>query len=229
MIRQTRLVCLSRRVTTGGTITAIRLQAKDSTRVSVYLDDVYGFGLAKILAVSLRQGQLLSDEAIADLQRRDSEERAYQQACRWIARRPRSEAELARYFERKGVDPSAQAGVIQRLRQAGMVDDRAFAEAWVENRMAFRPRSAWALRVELKQKGVDSADIDAALSDFDEEEAALLAARKAARRWRQADQALFRKRVGGYLRRRGFHLPIIRAVVEQVWGEATEHESEVRE
>lgn len=218
-----------RRLSTGGKITAIRLQAKDSSRVNVHLDDSFAFGLAKILAVSLKRGQDLTDEAIAELQRRDEEERAYQQACRWIARRPRSEAELVKYFERKQVGSSAQAGAMHRLHQAGLVDDRAFAQAWVENRMAFRPRSAWALRVELKQKGVDSADIDAALSTFDERGAALLAARKAARRWQQADQPLFQKRVGEYLRRRGFHLPIIRAVVEQVWCEATEHESEVRE
>ncbi len=54
-------------------------------------------------------------------------------------------------------------GAIERLADLGMLDDEAFARAWVESRDRARPRGERALRGELAQRGVDRSVVDAAL------------------------------------------------------------------
>ncbi|MGA9534162.1 MAG: RecX family transcriptional regulator [Anaerolineales bacterium] len=210
-------------------MTRLVLQKKNKQRVNVHLDGEFAFGLAKVLAAQLHVGDHLDAETIVELRQKDSVEEARKRALRLIARRPRSEKELRRYFDRREIPPSVQDEALDRLRRAGLVDDRAFAETWVENRMAFRPRGALALRHELRQKGVNRGAIESALENFDEEHAALKAGRKAARRYQDLSWEAFRQRVGGYLGRRGFRYSMISSVVERVWGEITEDESEVSE
>ncbi len=210
-------------------MTAIRLQSKNKDRANVELDGEFAFGLAKILAVGLKVGQYLGPERVEELRAQDEVEQGYRRAAKLIARRPRSERELRHYMRRRDVSEAAQEGILDRLRQAGLADDQAFARAWVENRMAFRPRGAAALRAELRSKGIPGQAIENALSELDEDEAAFRAALKAARRYRSLDWELFHKRMRGYLARRGFHTHQIRTVIPRVWREVAGRESEDRE
>jgi regulatory protein len=207
-------------------ITALRRQKRREDRVNLYLDGEFAFGLPRSLAVSLEVGQELTPEEIQRLKVQEEEEQAYQRALRLISRRQRSEWELRRYFNRREVSDLAQDAVIERLKQRKLVDDYAFAEAWIENRNAFRPRGAFALRMELKKKGVPDAIIREALQGFDDQEAARSAARKGARKWKQSSEREFKRRLGGYLRRRGFQYAIISDVVAEAWQEVERRSKE---
>jgi regulatory protein len=193
------------------------------------VDGKFALGVDRALAAGLQVGQALSNEQIAELKLRDKEERACKRALRLLARRPRSELELRRYFEKRGVPLEAQTRAMKRLRDQGLVDDLAFAMAWVENRQLFRPRGVFALRVELRRKGIANEIIETALDGFDEEQAALKASRKPAGRWRQLSADEFRRRLGDYLARRGFAFELIPTVVDRCWREleAAKDESEV--
>ncbi len=81
-------------------ITALTLQKRNHQRVSVFLDDEYAFGLARIVAAWLEVGQELSDEKIAQLRAEDEREVAYQRALRLIQYRPRSESEIRQLLRR---------------------------------------------------------------------------------------------------------------------------------
>jgi len=212
---------LNKELEVTGVITALKLQSKNRNRLNVHLDGAYSFSLARVLADGLKVGQVLSDDHIVSLKHRDAEEAAYRRALRLISRRPRSEHELGIIFNRNRVPNAVQEAVFTRLREAHLVDDRAFAEAWVENRREFRPRSAKALQVELRKKGVPQEAIEAALEDYSDEDAAYKAAGKAARRWKNSDYKEFQQRVGAYLSRRGFNHTTISPVVERVWCETT--------
>ncbi len=207
------------------TITGLRLQSRAKNRVNVYLDGGFGFGLSKVLAAELKVGQQLDEDQIKKIQSRDAEEVAYQRALNLISRRPRSEQELRMCFRRKRISEEAQDGAIARLIECGLIDDYAFAETWIENRMSFRPRSAYALRYELRRKGIAIEVIEASLEGFSDEQAAYLAAIKAARRYRGLSEKQFRERLSGYLSRRGFVYSIISAVTDRIWGEVTASEN----
>ncbi|MBC7315870.1 MAG: RecX family transcriptional regulator, partial [Chloroflexi bacterium] len=79
----------------------------------------------------------------------------------------------------------------------------------------------WALSAELREKGVNQEVIEAALEplDLDEEESAQRAAEKALRRYASLDEETFRRRLSGYLQRRGFTAEVCRRIVERLWRE----------
>ncbi len=194
--------------------------------MNIFLEGEYVFSLPRILAAELSVGQSLTDEEVERLRERDAQEEAYQQGLRLLSRRPRSERELRDYYARRRTPETVQAAALSRLQQAGLMDDGGFARFWVENRQAFRPKSAVALRAELRRKGVAPETAQAALAGLDEPAAAEQAARQGARRLRGAQAEEFRRRLEGYLARRGFDYTIIRTVVERLWTEMSGPDAE---
>lgn len=209
----------ARGVQVAGIITALKRQIKNEHRVNVELDGAFAFALTDLQAASLRIGQYLGDEAIAALRRDDLAARVYDQALRFLTYRPRSIAEMTHHLQAKAVPEELIAATIQRLEQAGLLDDAAFARYWIENRENFRPRAARALRCELRRKGLAEDTIAAALAPLDEEDSAYRLAASQAQRLRHADAETFRRRLGSYLARRGYDYEIVRDTVERLWRE----------
>lgn len=201
-------------------ITALKAQKKNPNRVSVYLDDEYAFGLAKIVAAWLQVGQTLSDEKIAELKEQDNSEVALQKALRFLSYRPRSEAEIQKKLTDQGYTPAVIQEVLDKLRKNQLIGDSEFARTWIENRNTFRPRSHRLLTLELRQKGVAEDVIQETLADnVDEEELAYQAAIRYVRRLEGADWETFRRKLSGFLGRRGFSYGTIAPVVRRVWSE----------
>jgi regulatory protein len=201
-------------------ITAFKIQKKNKNRVSVYLDHEYAFGLSRIVAGWLEVGQQLSEEKINELKAKDNEEVALQKAMNYLSYRPRSEKEVRQNLKIKhGIEEGIIDLIIERLKRGGLVDDSNFADLWVENRSEFRPRGSRALSMELRQKGIDEKIIAQSLRNLDEDMLALKAARKQSRKYKQLDWKEFRKKLTGYLARRGFNYGIISEVTPKVWEE----------
>ncbi len=208
----------------AGSITALKQQARNKRRVSVYLDGAYAFSLAAIEAVRLRVGQSLSDADVARLKAADGVEVTHERALKFLAYRPRTEAEIRRYLQRRAADPAVIDEVLDRLRRSGLADDQAFGRYWVENRSAFRPKGQRALRAELRQKGLTVEQAEAALAeshDGDDEAAYRAAASRAPRLASLPREEFFRK-LSGFLGRRGFGYDTIETTVERVWRETIE-------
>jgi regulatory protein len=92
-----------------------------------------------------------------------------------------------------------------------MIDDAAFAKAWVESRDRARPRGERALRQELARKGIDRgvadetlADRDVERPDADEAAARRLLERHASALSRVPDPRARRQRAYALLARNGF-------------------------
>jgi regulatory protein len=200
-----------------GTITALTAQKRNNDRINVFLDGAFAFGLAAVVAAHLRVGQSLTPATITSLQEEDSVEKAKEKALNFITYRPRSVAEVERKLRDKGFDESVTTRVVERLQAVDLLDDMAFARYWVEQRETFKPRSRLALQQELREKGVARSVIEAVLSDVDETAAARRAAQKQLYRWSNLAEAEFRKKLGGFLQRRGFHYEIVREITEELW------------
>jgi regulatory protein len=117
-------------------------------------------------------------------------------------------------------DPAIDAA-LERLERAGFVDDEAFAEYWVRNREQFRPRGRYALRQELRQKGVESEVIEAALQELDESDSAYRAAVQRAGSWSGLDERSAFRKCSSFLQRRGFGYDVIREVWARIQSERT--------
>lgn len=86
-------------------------------------------------------------------------------AARFLEARSRSVAEVRRRLTGAGYRADLVQGAIGRMLELEMLDDEAFARAWVESRDRARPRGERAIRAELRLKGVDRTSIDLVLSE----------------------------------------------------------------
>src|SRR5688572_1505231 len=201
-------------------ITAIAVQKKNPSRVNISLDDEFAFGLSRIVAAWLSVGQMLSDEKITALQLADAREVAYQKAMRFLSYRARSVQEVRDNLEKHEIPETVIEEVLKRLQEANLLNDQDFAQAWVENRNTFRPRSRRALAMELRHKGLDDEVVQDVLDqNVDEDALALEAARKYVRKVQKLDWPDFRQKLGSFLGRRGFSYGVIAPVLQQVWSE----------
>ena len=139
-------------------------------------------------------------------------------------------AEVRRRLTGAGYRADLVEGAIQRLLELGMLDDEAFARAWVESRDRAHPRGERAMRSELGLKGVDRASVDLVLAErreshpASEDDDGLSPDRVAAERLivrhrraldRVADPRRRRQRAYALLARNGFDPEICRTVAAQ--------------
>jgi len=137
----------------------------------------------------------------------DPEARARQICLRLLTTEPRTRAELAQALRRSGVAAEAAEAVLGRFAEVGLIDDAAFARAWVESRHYSRGLSRRTLSVELRRHGVDTAEIREAVDTLDPEQEVATARRlveqKMASTRGQAPEARAR-RAAGLLARKGY-------------------------
>jgi len=187
----------------------------------VFLDGKFAFSLEAEVAVreGLRVGQELSAGEIEALAGIDRFHRCLNAAANYLSYRPRSESELRERLHRRGFDGDTVGAVLAGLKEQGLVNDVAFAQYWRDNRESFSPRSQWLTKLELRQKGVADEIIDQVIGAIDDEDGAYRAALNKVRGLRQCDYRSFRRRLGEYLKRRGFGFGVINRVVERMWQE----------
>jgi regulatory protein len=152
----------------------------------------------------------------------DPEARARQICLRLLTAAPRTRSQLAQAMRRGGVPAEAAEAILVRFTDAGLIDDAAFARAWVESRHHSRGLSRRSLSAELRQNGVQNEEIRAAVDALDPEQEVATARRLVERklassrgrppdtRARQAASMLARK---GYPP--GLVFRLVRDVMEQ--------------
>jgi regulatory protein len=157
-----------------------------------------------------------------DEQGGDPEAAALEICLRLLTAAPRTRAQLDQALRRRGMTQSAADAALDRLAGAGLIDDAAFARAWVDTRHRGRGLARRALTAELRQRGVDEGDVRAAVADLGpEQEAAsarrLVEAKLAATRGRPLATRM--RRLTGLLARKGYPpgmaYRVIREALEQ--------------
>ena len=145
---------------------------------------------------------------------------SYDRALNMLALRARSSSELVRSLVRKGEEKANVDWAIARLLEQGLLDDAAFARALTRSRVVGGKQSRRRVEQELARKGVARSVAGEAISDVFEEEAvdqrAIVeeAARKKLRSLAGLEPAVQRRRLYGFLARRGYDLDDIRAAIE---------------
>lgn len=137
----------------------------------------------------------------------------FEAALRFLEARQRSVTEVRRRLTQAGYREDLITAAIEQLGDLGMLDDQLFAKTWVESRDRASPRGERALRMELRQKGIDVPTIDDVLGERaentgdgapDDEAADRFLARRARSLARVADPRQRRQRAYAALARHGF-------------------------
>ena len=152
----------------------------------------------------------------------DPTERARQICLRLLTAAPRTRAQLTDALRRRGVPEDAAEAILSRFTEAGLIDDAAFAQAWVESRHHGRGLARRALAAELRRRGVATDDVRTAVESLSQEDELatarrLVAQRAAASRGRPAPARV--RQLMGMLARKGYPAGtayrVVREVLEQ--------------
>jgi len=213
-------------------ITRIEAQKKRADRVNIYLDGEFAFGLSHevLLQFGLAKGDALLPDRLSEIQAAEAVQGAKGKALALISYRMRSVAEIRKKLADKDFPGRAIDQAVEDLLRVGLLNDRAFAEAFIRTRMIQKPSGRRLLRQELRFKGVSETDIDHALDTaLAEVDVAQVIADLVERRRRQlpSDPIKARKRLTDFLLRRGFAWdgvkPVVAGFFESEKRKTTEH------
>ncbi|MFE5086234.1 recombination regulator RecX [Streptomyces mirabilis] len=158
----------------------------------------------------------------------DPAERARAICLRLLTGTPRTRKQLADALRKREIPDDVADEVLSRFEEVGLINDGAFADAWVESRHHGRGLARRALARELRTKGVDSTLIDEAVGQLDSEQEETTARELVARKLRSTrglDRDKRLRRLAGMLARKGYPegmaLRVVRQALEEE-GEDTE-------
>lgn len=194
-------------------ITAIKKQVKRVGRYSVFVDGRFGFGLSEsaLLESGIAVGQEIDQAQLRTFKKLSADDKAYSNALRYVALRPRSTWELQDYFRRKNIDEQTAQFITTRLHGLGMLGDLKFARSWVANRRQLKSISVRRLRMELKQKRISQETIDQVLAEDETDEREVLRALIAKKRARYPENLKLMQ----YLARQGFSYDDIKSALQE--------------
>jgi regulatory protein len=161
-------------------------------------------------------------EGRADGAADDPGERARQECLRLLTLAPRTRAQLADALRKRGIPDETADEVLSRFEDVGLIDDAAFARAWVESRHYSRGLAGRALSAELKQRGVAADEIRAAIEERLGPDAEVSAARRLIDRKLESTRGLppeqRTRRLAGMLARKGYPAGLAFRVISEALG-----------
>ena len=200
-----------------GRITKLEKQKGAIRRISVYVADCFIAGLSakSVRDLSLRVGLEVDGRLRLQIMRTA----AYESAIMSLSRREHSRAELVGKLKQKQFDGEIIISVLEELEERGYLDDRRFAQMWIERRTANHPRGRRMLARELEQKGVSAEVARETLAEHfpetDERGVLIGLIEKRRRISSVSDPQVFKRRLLGFLARRGFSYDDIRQVLAE--------------
>lgn len=192
------------------TITRLVAGKKNQSRVNIYCDGSFAFALSldEVVKRSLKKGQDLTEEQIAELKNLDDFATTYAKILNYLSFRPRSQYEVVTKLKKMGKSDDLIKSICAKLTEKNYLSDLSFAQWFVESRRSNRPRSTIHLTAELKSHGISAELIRQVLDPSIDEEA--------------ITQVIYKKiklpkpKLVAYLARRGFGYALIQSKLDEL-------------
>ncbi|MDQ3519028.1 MAG: recombination regulator RecX [Gemmatimonadota bacterium] len=218
----------------NGVVTGIISSLKRPGRFSIEVDDaeLATLTMDTIERLGVRIGRQLDDALIASIVAEAQLLGTFDRAVRMLAARARSARELQRRLVQKGEPAEASAAAIERLIVAGFLNDGCYARQFARARMTGAGIARRRLKQELMRKGVDGIVAERAIGDMvtddavDEDAILERVARKKLRSLSAVDDITKRRRLFGFLARRGYDVADIQRVTREILGVSSETASD---
>ena len=148
------------------------VQNKSNEKFSVFVDDEFAFSLAKsdIVFFKLDVGEEISEKKFKYIYDEVIMTKAKNRAAKFLGASKKPEKAVRDKLTESGFDEDVCEKVIDELKKYGYVDDYDYALSYINDRVRLNPRSAYAIRMELRQKGVKDSVITEALEEADIDE-----------------------------------------------------------
>lgn len=191
-------------------VSELKQQARNTERISVFLDGKYSFslGVNDLLELKLKVGDEISETELKRLKKVSEDSLLTQKAIEKCLRRPHSVKEISDYLKRNRAEEELIETILEKCAKMRLLNDEEFAKTWLRHRQNGN-RSRRHIINELRQKGISS-DIINEL-EFGDESSTLrdLVAKK---RSKYSDE----RKLINYLQRKGFAYSDIAAVLKDV-------------
>jgi regulatory protein len=134
-----------------------------------------------------------------------------------LARRGMSRWELEQVLAKREIDPEIASEQLDRLEDAGLLDEEAVAESLVFSLHSRKGLSRSAIAQELRRRHLDPDAIERALDQIEDDEEQLRATELAVKRIGQLssyDDETAKRRLHGFLARKGYSSEIVRHAMD---------------
>lgn len=197
--------------------TVVSLEQDEPGRtLTVHLDDGSRLSMASDApeARGISPGLPLAPDQLEGLHRAASRKEIARRIFSWLDRRPRCRQDLRRRLLERGHDGHAVDVVLDSFERSGLVDDRAYAQQFCEEKLRSKPAGPFWLLSRLRQQGVGADDaragLEVAMRGVDEIDLARSALLR--RRLNLGDRAQ-RDKAARYLAQRGFSRAVVRRAI----------------
>lgn len=194
-----------------------KLEPVTKTKYKVYLEDQFAFVLYKgeLLRYKIQEEHDLSQESITEIKTEILVKRAKLRALHLLNYMDRTEENLRGKLKRDLYPEDIIEQAMQYVKSFGYIGDADYARRFIENRK--NAKSRLEIKMALLQKGVSKEIVQSALDESYDRQGEMVAIRKLAARKGYSEETSTdaeKKKLYGYLLRKGFRHEDIRQVIQ---------------
>lgn len=202
-------------------LTDIQIDKETPSHRALFLDGLYFDSVDAdcISKLGLRVGLAIEPEVLRKLIEADEGMCAKNCAVALLSDQSYSKSQIIYQLRQRGFGAEAIDITVDDLEQLGHIKDEDFAKRWVARRQRSKPKGKKMLAHELANQRIDRTTVDRVLADIDrseEADTALELARKQAKRYQSLQPEVAKRRLHGFLLRRGFDYETIQSVIGRV-------------
>lgn len=211
-------------------VTELTPQKKNQNRFNLFIEGKFysGVSVATVARYGLYKDKVLSDDDLNLITLNDLEERIFDRVCNYLSKVIKSKYQIIGYmdniFYKKNGDwwsedfqfdqDKIKQSILERVERIGLINDSNYAKSLIRERSKLRPKSKYALKMELLSKGIDSQLADETLTTDLEDEFELLK-RAYFKRYKEAVLVKEDSKKVDFLRRKGFSWDLISRFIDE--------------
>jgi regulatory protein len=207
-------------------ITSITKQKRNENRFNIFIDGDFSFSASgeDILKHSIKEGLELNEESFNCIRFSCEFSKAYNYGLCLLETRNHTSEEISRKLRRRDYSEKTIEDVLEKLKSYKFIDDNEYTEKYIRDCLNFKKYGKKKIMYNLKNKGVDSILINNADFDFEiqYENACILAEKKLKLLMNKPNQ---KEKVFQYLASRGYEFGLINKVINKVFNDAHEYET----
>lgn len=201
-------------------ITKVEQQTKNKKRFNIYINDSFAFAVHEdvLVAYSLFTGKEIEEDYLEEVLQEEEKNKVWQKSLKYLNYKPRTEMEVKKHLMNKGYSVELIELIIDKLRKDQLINDKLYAEQFINQRISYNPKGKRLLAYELKNKGINSTDIQESLEQVDENmeyDLAIKLVKKRGSLYNGGDWISIQRKIGSFLGRRGFSFDVINKMLQE--------------
>ncbi|MFC4775319.1 regulatory protein RecX [Paenibacillus sp. GCM10023252] len=207
---------------TSYSITSVEQDRKERRRYHIYVDGAAEPMLSVhediLIKFRLLKGQSFTSDELQHITKEDKRYRSYAMACTYLGLKSRTKKQIEQYLQRKEFEAEEISYTLERLERERIVDDEEYAKQFAAQRLRLGQKGRRWIKQELQQRGIDQGTAAEAANELDWEAELAAAEQAAEKKWRTLKGENFerRRKLMGFLMRRGFPGDITKEAIKKV-------------